>query len=182
MKLQDSIPKNPPCILVEGPSSRDAAFYGRWLLAAAKANSLCEKAFEDDDFERFWIWMLGYTMDFGICATKLLARLRENFASFIVPLDEWYGMAEFIMMIEMGFCVRTGQRYQMVIPPELTMRKFKKAAQKLAQPDDEECYTHFEYVVTTMPYAEAKAWQARLRTMDENQRCADRHLLLETHG
>jgi hypothetical protein len=78
----------------------------------------------------------------------------------------------------MGFFVLTGQRYQMVIPTRLTLRKVMKAM-RLAKTEDEESYLHPEYIITTMPYAEAKAWQSRLRGMDETHRVADRLLLLE---
>jgi hypothetical protein len=114
--------------------------------------------------------MVFYIPHFNICATVLLSYLKENLASLVVPLDDW----DFIMMVEMGFFVRTGQRYQVVIPSRLTMGKVKGAALKMAQAE------YPRRLVTTMRYAEAKAWQARLRGMDEDQRCADRHLLLET--
>ncbi len=177
--LKDSFPENSPCILVEGPRWSDAKFYGEWLIAAAEANSLCKKAFADDDFDYFCTWTLGYKPNFGHTAFNLMARLFENSASFVVPLEEWYGVAEFVIMIQMGFCVRTGQRYQMVIPTALTMTKFEQAARKLILAQDDECDLHFEELVETMPYAEAKAWRARLRAMDRDQRCADRNLLLE---
>jgi hypothetical protein len=82
-------------------------------------------------------------------------------------------------MTEMGFFVRTGQRYQMTIPTRLDIHKLKSAMLKLAQTEDEEYYLHPEYLVATMPYAEAEAWQHRLRDMDQDRRHADRLLLLE---
>ena len=106
--------------------------------------------------------------------------LRRNLASLVVRLDDEMGVDEFTMMVEMGFFVLTGQRYQMVIPTRLTIGKVKRAALKLAQTEDEEYYLHPEYLVVTMPYAEAKAWQVRLRGMNEDNRCADKLLLLET--
>jgi hypothetical protein len=47
----------------------------------------------------------------------------------------------------------------------LTMVKVKPAALKLAQTEDEEYCLHPEYLVATMPNADAKAWQGRLRGM-----------------
>ena len=38
-----------PCILLDGPSTSDAAFYGRWLLAAAKVQELWAQI--DGEFE-----------------------------------------------------------------------------------------------------------------------------------
>ena len=62
------------------------------------------------------------------------------------------------------------------------MDRVKMAALKFAKTEDEEYYLHPEYLVATMPYAEAKAWQSRLREMDEVHRHADRLLLLETNS
>ena len=58
------------------------------------------------------------------------------------------------------------------------MGKVKRFALKFA--DDEEYARYLEQHVAIMPIAEAKAWQARLLDMDQDQRCADRDLLLET--
>ncbi len=179
--LKDSIPENSPCILVEGPRWGDAAFYGKWLIGAGKANTLWEKAYKDPSFrkavERLTV---DYIPHFGILATVLLSYLEGNYYSFVVPVHNEMEGEVFTMMVEMGFFVLTGQRYQMVIPSRLTIGKVKKAALKLAQTEDHEYYLHPEHLVAAMPYAEAKTWQARLRHMDENHRCADRHLLLET--
>ena len=46
---------------------------------------------------------------------------------------------EFVMMVEMGFFVLTGQRYQMAIPAQLNMDVVKKAALKFAQTEDSVC-------------------------------------------
>ena len=181
MNLEVSIHKNSPCILVEGPRWGDTAFYGKWLLAAAKANALWKKAIKDPRFKRqVDRLMVAYIAEFSIGATVLLSYLEKNLASLVVRLDDEMEVEEFTMMVEMGFFALTGQRYQMVIPTRLTIGKVKRAAQKLAQTEDEEYYLHPEYLVATMPYAEAKAWQARLRGMGEDNRCADRLLLLET--
>jgi hypothetical protein len=125
--------------------------------------------------------MVVFIPDFSITATVLLSRLEKNLASFLVELNEEEG-EEFVMMVEMGLFALTGQRYQMVIPAHLDMKRVKSAALKLAQTEDDEYYLHPERLVATMPYTQAKEWQARLRLMDENQRCADRILLLDTAG
>lgn len=170
-----------PCVLVEGPRWGDAAFYAKWLLAAAKANALWYKAIKDPSFEKQVDRLtVDYIPHFSIVATVLLSHLEKNLASFVVHMYEEMEGEVFTMMVEMGFFVRTGQRYQMVIPTRLTMGKVKRAALKLAQTEGEEYWLHPENLVATMPYADAKAWQARLRGMDEDYRCADRLLLLET--
>ena len=82
------------------------------------------------------------------------------------------------MMVEMGFFVRTSERYQMMIPTSLNMKKVRAAMLKLAQTEDEQYYLHPEHLVVTMPYAQTKEWQARLHQMSQDHRCADRDLLL----
>ncbi len=178
--LKDSIPENSPCILVEGPRCCDNnAFYFKWQRAAAKANALLLEAINDDSFEDEVFEVIIHHAYFSIGGTILDARLMESPPSFVVRPR----VIEFLMMVEMGFLVRTGERYQMVIPSPPTMAKVRRAALKavkLAKTEDEQCYRHLEDLVTTMTYAEAKAWQARLHGMDQDQRCADRQLLLET--
>ena len=89
---------------------------------------------------------------------------RRTLASFTIQLDgeEAELVEEFVMMVEMGFFVLTGQRYQMAIPEQLDMDVVKRAALKFAKTEDEESYLHPVYLVATMPYAEAEAWQERL--------------------
>jgi len=181
MNQEDSIPENEPYILVEGPMWGDAKFYGKWLLAAAKADALWKNAIKDPSFaKQVDGLMMASIPDFGIGATVLLSRIEKNLASFMVCLNGEEEVAEFVMMAEMGFFALTGQRYQMVTPTRLNMQKVKNAALRFARTEDAEYYLHPEYLVATMQYAEAVAWQSRLRQMDEVHRHADRHLLLET--
>src|SRR5262249_44470636 len=121
--------------------------------------------------------MITSVPDFSITATVLLSWLEKNLTSLVVELYEAEG-EDFVMMVEMGFFVRTGERYQMAIPTRLNMRKIKAAMLKLAQTEDEQYYLHPEYLVATMPYAQTKEWQARLYQMSQDHRCADRDLLL----
>jgi hypothetical protein len=183
MYLENSIDEKEPCILVEGPNWANADFYGRWLQAAAKADAIWKRAIKDSSFENEVARLLVVSIpDFSIGATVLLSRLEKNLASFTIHLngeEDVELVDEFVLMAEMGFFVLTGQRYQMVIPTRLNMDKVKRAALKFAQTEDEDCYLHPEHLVATMPYAEAAAWQHRLRDMDEAHRQADRLLLLE---
>jgi hypothetical protein len=66
----------------------------------------------------------------------------------------------------------------MAIPAKLNMDTVKSAALRYAKTEDEEGL-HPECLLVTMPYAQAKEWQARLFDMDEDQRCADRAVLLD---
>jgi hypothetical protein len=66
------------CVLVEGPSWGDAEFYGKWLLAAAQAETFWNKAYNDSKFQkevdRVW---LDYIPHFGITATLIIAELKQ---------------------------------------------------------------------------------------------------------
>ena len=183
MNQKNSIHQSEPCILVEGPEWGDAEFYGKWLLKAANAEALWKEALNDPSFwrqvNRLWV---AFIPNFGMFATDILSRLRTNFVSFALGLDtstDGELVEEFVMMAKMGFLILTGRRYQIAIPEQMNMDTVKRAALMFAKTEDEESYLHPEYLVATMPYAEAKAWQERLRKMDDAHRCADRLLLLD---
>jgi hypothetical protein len=66
-------------------------------------------------------------------------------------------------------------------PTKLNVESVKMAAHtyvKIAE-DPQEDWLHPECLITTMPCADAQAWQKRLRNMDTAHRCADRLLLLD---
>ncbi len=158
------------CVLVEGPAWGDAKFYGEWLLAAAKAESLWKEALEDQDFRgkietaSFWS-----TPDFGIAATMMLMRRKSHWTRFVIDIDSEQG-EDLAMMFGMGFFVRKHQSYQMTLPSCLTAEKVRAAVIKYAETEDEECVLHPEYLVTTMPFAKATALQDRLRAVDAVRR------------
>lgn len=176
MNIKDSIDESEPCVLVEGPTWGDADFYGKWLRAAAKAERLLEKAIKDPRFKNQFERLL--VVQIPIAATVLLSRLERNLVSLVVRVNGEEA-EEFVVMAEMGFFALTGQRYQMTIPTRLDIDKVKSAILKVVRTEDEKYYLHPEYLVATMPYAEAEAWQHRLREMDQASRHADRLLLLE---
>ena len=182
MNPKNFINENEPYILVEGPKWGDAEFYGEWLSMAAKAEALWKEALKNPIFEEQVDQLtIIFIPEFSIGATVMVSQLEKNLASFAIQLNgEQVDLVDmFVMMADMGFFVLTGQRYQMAIPAQLNMDVVKSAALKFAQTADPEYYLHPEYLVATMPYVEAKAWQGRLRTMDSAHRCADRLLLLE---
>ena len=171
MNRKDAIRKNEPYILVEGPGWGKVEFFGKWLVAAAKADALWNKALKDRIFEQ-QVALLCVPI-FDMAAMSFVLMLQKNHISFMVPLncelsDE---VEELAMMIEMGFFVRTGQHYQMAIPVDLNMKKIKMAALKFVQTADKESL-HPEHLVATIPYAEAKAWQRRQCKLDEDRFCA----------
>jgi len=167
--------------LIEGPRYGDAEFYGRWLLATARAEELWKTAYAEPEFKsRVQSLCIVYVPDFGMAGAVLLAKLLKNFSTARVRLEPELG-DEFTMMVGMGFFVLTGNRYQMTIPPELTIEKIKAAVLDYAE--TEEGYAmHPERLLKTMSLAETNDWQLRLRQMDERQRPADRRLLLEEYS
>jgi hypothetical protein len=169
------------CILVEGPRWADAEFYGKWLLVATKAQALWEKAVKETHFKKqIDLLTMIYLPQFDHSASLFLFQLKKNLISFTIPLhgEDWAEMDQFTLMAQMGFFVLTDGRYQMVIPAKLNIDVVKSAALRLAKTEDEDGLHHPEYLVATMPHAQAEEWQTRLRDMNEEQRCADRAVLL----
>ena len=79
MNLEDSLHETEPYILIEGPRWGDAEFYGRWLLAAAKAEALWKEAISDPSFEkRIELVKVLVIPDFGIASTVLLSKFEKN--------------------------------------------------------------------------------------------------------
>jgi hypothetical protein len=171
-----------PCILVEGPRWADAEFYGKWLLMATKAQALWEKAIKYAHFKKqIELLTAIYIPQFDLSASLFLFQLKKNLVSFTIPLhgEDWGELDQFTLMAEMGFFVLTAGRYQMAIPAKLNMNLVKSAALSYAKTEVEDEGLHPEYLVTTMPYAQAEEWQTRLRDMNEEQRCAERAVLLD---
>ena len=81
---------NMSCILVEGPAWGDAKHYGRWLIAAAKANEILQIAKKHDaEFLRaFDKLQIFQDLDFGIVATIFLSHLVDKeFQTFVIDVD-----------------------------------------------------------------------------------------------
>jgi hypothetical protein len=160
MSLKNSIQEGEPYILVEGPKWGDAEFYGKWLLAAAKAEALWLKALKSPIFQKQVDRLtIVYLPNFSIAATVMISQLEKYLVSFAIQLNgEEVLVDAFVIMAEMGFFVLTGQRYQMAIPTHLNIEKVKKAALKFAQTEDDECYLHPEDLIATMPKTAAEAF------------------------
>ena len=175
------------CILVEGPAWGDAEFYGKWLLSAAKANELLQRAKRDDpEFSRAIDTLEGIQeMDIGIAATIFVSQLYadEQFFTYVIKTDREHPETDagehvdFVPMAEMGFFKLTGNRYQMTLPPDLDLDTVKQAYLKLAATEDED-WIHPERLVVDMPYSWATNHQRLLRKMNQGQRLADRRALL----
>jgi hypothetical protein len=85
---EHSIEKSEPCILIEEPRWADAEFYGKWLLAAAKAEALWTEALEDPIFQKQVERLtIIYLPDFSITATVMMSQLKKNLVSFAIQLN-----------------------------------------------------------------------------------------------
>jgi hypothetical protein len=161
---------NSPCVIVEVPSWGDAEFYGRWLLAAAKAEAFWKAAFRDPIFqtqvERVCV---VYIPDFGIAASLIVMNLKEYTTTFILDLDSEEG-EHFTMMVQMGFFVCSDQRYVMTIPRCLSPFTVKQAVLRFVETEDEEYVLHPERLLMTMPFTKARVWHEQLRAMDRFRR------------
>jgi hypothetical protein len=186
MNGKDAIHENEPFILVEGPGWGNVEFFGKWLSAAAKADALWNEAVKDRIFEQQVALLTGiHTPNFGMAAMSFVSELQKDHISFMVSLnfelmEDLHEVEQLVMMIEMGFFVRTGQHYQMAIPVNLNIKTVKMAALKFVQILAGEPL-HTEGLVATMPYAEAKAWQSRQRKLDDDCVSAGMQLFDKDH-
>jgi hypothetical protein len=167
MKMTNvSLAINGPCVLVEGPSWGDAEFYGRWLLAAAEAEAFWKNAYKDSEFQkqvdRVCVACIPH---FGISATLIITELRQYTTSLVIDLNTEEGES-FAMMVAMEFFTFSAPRYQMTIPSHLTEMQVKQAIFNFAQTEDAEFMLHPEHLVTAITFAEARAWQDRMRAID----------------
>jgi len=175
MEMSSPIQSSNPCILIEGPSWGNAEFYGKWLLAAAQAETFWKEALKDPVFEKQVERVsVVYMPDFGIAASMMLMQLEEHRTTFVLDLHSEDG-DDFAMMITMGFFAPYNERYRMTIPADLSVTRVKAAVLKYAQTEDEEYVLHPEYLVNTMSFPEARAWQNRLSALD--QFCKDSNVL-----
>jgi hypothetical protein len=165
-------------ILIEGPRWGDAEFLGKWLLAASRANELLTRVREEAAFQGTMSAVdIIHVRDFGISATVVLSKLAENFSTVLFSLEE-LDTNDVAIMAELGFYQRTGDRYQMTLPTRLDIRRVKTALGKFVETEDPEYFLHPEKLIRTIRVSEGKAWQERLKQMDEDQRLADRDALL----
>ena len=100
----------------------------------------------------------------------------KKFNTFTIDYGSW-DIMEFVLMVEMGFFALTGDRYQMILPAKLDMDLVKQAHLKLARTEDDD-WVHFEQLVVDIPCALAEKYQNLLGSINEDQRLADRRVLL----
>ncbi len=159
-------------VLIEGPLWGNAEFLGRWLLAAAQAEGFWKEAFDDPAFHKQVERVCTcYIPDFGISASVMVMQLKDYRTTFVLDLNSEDG-EDFTMMVAMGFFLPIAHRYRMVPPIGLTAAKVRAAVLKYARTEDEDFMLHPEHIVTTtMPLTETRAWQDRLRAVEEFHSC-----------
>jgi len=161
-----SLSRNGLCVMIEGPSWGDAEFYGRWLLAAAEAETFWNNAYKDSEFQKQVDRVcLVYIPHFGISATLIIAELKQYKTTLTIDLNTEEGES-FAMMVAMGFFTFSNPRYQMTVPSHLTEMQVKRAIFDFVQTEDAEFMLHPEHLVTAISFAEARAWQDRIRAID----------------
>jgi hypothetical protein len=158
LQTESHIDSDTACILIERPEWGDADFCGKWLSAAAHAETLWREARKEPEFdnqvERVCV---AFIPDFGIGALVLLRQLLNAYSTTaFVDLDSETG-EECVMMVRMGLFVPINERYRMNIPSDLSLSKVKGATLTYAETEDEEYALHPEYLVNTMSFSEARA-------------------------
>src|SRR5450759_1549971 len=82
MNRKDAIHENEPYILVEGTGWDNTEFYGKWILAAAKAKTLWNKAIKDRIFKKeVELLTVIYIPDFGKAAIFFFRSFRRIIAA-----------------------------------------------------------------------------------------------------
>ena len=146
MNQKVSIHENDPCIVVVGPpwpspghhhtelfcGHHRTEFYGRWLLAAAKADEVWKKVKGEPHYEEQLERVPNnYLPAFGATALWLVSQLANNSFSAIVSVngreEEMRGW--FLTMRHMDFfsCSLFDKRYKMLLPHRLSMANIKNA-------------------------------------------------------
>ena len=171
MKQSKSKQPSTPCILIEGPRWADTQFYANWLAAITKTNILWTVALRDRTFaDRISRLNACCRLDFGIFGTEVLFRLEKHECSVVIDANG-HQVDEFAILVDLGFFVRTGLRYQMTMPSQLSIADMKSAALKLAGME-EKSYLDASSFLATLPKSTSEGLQVRFRKMDEDLRCA----------
>jgi hypothetical protein len=171
-KMMSVTSDDEPCILVEGPRQPSVEYYGKWLIAAAKADEVWKKAKEEPRYKKQLERVPNnYFPAFGMNAIRLLSLLPNNNFSTIVSLScrdkgeerlRW-----FLIMRLLGFFSVPDKRYEISVPHQVSIAGVKNAVLAGFLMNDAECCLRPKYSVPTMTLLEAKAWQTRLCEMGE---------------
>jgi hypothetical protein len=140
-------------VVVKGPPRGDAHFYGEWLLAAAKAESLWKRALRDQVFHNQVDRVLvSHFPDFEITAIRTVMWVAENQSQFLLKIDSIDG-DDFTIMVGMRFFIRRHGFYQISSPRRVTEANVRAAVLKYAKTEDKAHMLHPEDLVVTIPIA-----------------------------
>jgi hypothetical protein len=168
--------------VIEGPSIGDANFTTAWLAAAVQADEALQAYFQKDPSFRARICRLEIAtlIEFAPCAMAFVRMWLEGKGVFGIDIVDCEDAELFSVMAEAGFFLRTGERYQMMIPQRVKLVAIRDALVRLAKTEDNESFLHPERLLVTMKREEAENWKRRLLAMDRQQRLADRECLIES--
>jgi hypothetical protein len=169
-------------VLVEGPSIGDANFTIAWLMAAVEADKALQAYFQEhprfrEGLRRIEIFNL---IEFAPCGMAFVRMWLQQKGIFSIDLFDSEVADIFPVMTAGGFFTKTGQRYQMTVPPGVNIAAIRDALLQLAETEDGHSFLHPERLLATMTRMEAETWKGRLEGMNWRQRLADRELLLDT--
>ena len=186
MSLSDLIDENEPCVIVQGPSwdrttsmlprmtiegqtkdtGASADFYGKWLLAAAKADAVWQRVKAEPRFEKQLERVpKDYLPAFGSTGFWLVSRLANSAFTAIFSMngkeEELRGW--FLTMRHIGFFASSAGYYEMRVPHQLSMARVKNAVLAgTVRMNDWKLCRRPEYSSPTMSFAEATGLQIRL--------------------
>jgi hypothetical protein len=154
--------------VVTGPSWGDAEFYGKWLLAASRAEKFSREAQQDPTFlKKIDSLTVIYDLDFSIAASLITMQLKEFGNCLIVRVDDVFKADHFAMMAGMGFFRAVGRHHHLMVPKRLRRIDVRRSILRYARTEDEESMLHPEYLAAAMPLTEARTHQIRLRALNE---------------
>jgi hypothetical protein len=147
--------------LVETPTWGDVKFFGRWFLAVAEAQQALEAAFESDPSlrERFEITV---KTNLGIDAMLYIHYIVGSYCSFVIDIAS-ENADGFYILAQLGLFVRTGNRYQLSIPQNISPKDAAAAIERLLSTEDDEFVLHHEKIIECMTRSDAAEWQRQLR-------------------
>jgi hypothetical protein len=167
--INDSLAKTParelqPHVLLIAPSWDDASLRARWLLAAEKADRLFLRASENPVFaEKIEPLTSCYWLDLRNAAVTMMMYFNLSSAAAIVPVWDMPWGEEFAVLAQLGFFICRGDRYYLVVPKQLSVRKIKRACLDVVKTELDEIL-HPEALLTTMSLRDARVAQGQLST------------------
>jgi len=161
-------------IVIEMPPAPDCRFVGSWLLKVAEAAALVSQLRSNPTFARL-ISNMATEPTIEAAALEVVSALRHDpvwpfhatspniaLAIEIGDLTGNFG-TEFAILVEFGFFILKGGRYQMSVPKSVTPQVALEAVRKVASTDVEQAGPEPTLILHTMSKARAEAMAQQLR-------------------